>query len=253
MVRPAAIELTIVALHGNGGGAFHFDGVRPFIPPSICFRPLTLPGFDGAPLFHQLRSLHDYARYLRAMIAAEVRPLVLLGVGSGGAIALEFAQFFGGEVNGLILQGPLLPQAETGRFLPLVSFGIGPTVSKWLIGAGWTRRLFSRRFFRQPPAAEELDRFFSGYRRCTAFGRMFSLITPDWVRTLQPLQLPAALLGDSPTALGFDAVNIRPEHLLPQLLLHPRPDWPYFPMIEQPVDYADEIVALARTLAHLNG
>jgi hypothetical protein len=253
MARPTAIELTIVALHGNGGGAFYFDHLRPFIPPTIQFRPLTLPGFDGIPLIHQLRSLHDYARYLRAMMAAEIRPLVLVAMGSSGAIALEVAQHFVTELDGLILQGPLSPQAEIGSLLGPIRVMGGSPLAKWFVAARVTRPLFSRLFFRARPSADYLDRFFIAFRRCAAYRFMFNWVTQDWFWTLQPITLPTILLGDHPQSVLTFEQHPGQQPLLPQSDCHPRPDWPPFPMIERPADYAADIVVLARRLVQMNG
>ncbi|MCI0526848.1 MAG: hypothetical protein L0Y56_05270 [Nitrospira sp.] len=38
-------ELTLIALHGNGGGAFRFERVKPYVPKDVDFQALTLPGF----------------------------------------------------------------------------------------------------------------------------------------------------------------------------------------------------------------
>jgi len=44
-VAPTPPSITVVAVHGNGGGAFRFERARPYLPPEIRFEPMTLPGF----------------------------------------------------------------------------------------------------------------------------------------------------------------------------------------------------------------
>src|SRR5687767_12796165 len=99
-------KLIIIALHGNGGGAFRFERVKPFIAEDIDFRAITLPGFAGVGRDQNLRSLRDYALYLGRLIDDMPRPLVLLGHGIGGSIILELVQRSAGSIDGIILHAP---------------------------------------------------------------------------------------------------------------------------------------------------
>ena len=77
---------------------------------------------------------------------------------------------------------------------------------------------------------------------------MFDLITPAWFRSLRPVDVPAALLwGERERVLTVDQLDDY-RALLPHPLVRTVPGWDHFPMIEQPEEYADEIVSLAREL-----
>src|SRR5262249_29810909 len=109
-------RFTMIALHGNGGGAFRFERLLPFIPANIRFQAVTLPGFARVPPDPQLTSLAAYAGHLKTLLAPEPRPLVLLGHGIGGSIALEFAQGNEGRLDGLILHAPVGARLDSRRF-----------------------------------------------------------------------------------------------------------------------------------------
>jgi pimeloyl-ACP methyl ester carboxylesterase len=111
--------------------------------------------------------------------------------------------------------------------------------------------LFKRLLFSQPVPPATLDRFFDEYRHCAMFGQMFDLITPAWFSSLHPVGLPAALLwGERERVLTVD--QLADYHaLLPHALVRTVPSWDHFPMIEQPEEYAAEIVSLTRELVEL--
>lgn len=247
---PTRSPLTIIALHGNGGGAFRFERVKPFIPAPIRFQPITLPGFAGQPADPTLRTLPDYAAYLRGVTAIEPRPLVLLGHGVGGSLALEFAQRFAAEINGLLLHAPVGTRLESRLFPRLMALPGARRLGQRLFSARLTRPLFKRLLFSQPVPAGCLDRFFDEYRRCAVFGQMFDLITPAWFNSLHPIDLPAALLwGERERVLSVAQLDDY-RALLPHHLIRIVPGWDHFPMIEQPEEYATEIVKLAQELVN---
>lgn len=242
--------MTIIALHGNGGGAFRFERVKPFIPAAIRFQPLTLPGFAGQPADPTLRTLPDYAAYLRRVIAVEPRPLVLLGHGSGGSLALEFAQCFAAEIDGLILHAPVGTRLESRLFPRLMALPGARRIGQWLFSARIARPLFKRLLFSQPVPAGYLDRFFDEYRRCVVFGQMFDLITPAWFNSLHSIDLPTALLwGERERVLRVNQLDDY-RALLPHHLIRVIPGWDHFPMIEQPEEYANEVVKLVREIVN---
>src|SRR6185369_298015 len=109
-------ELTVVAVHGNGGGAFRFELVKPFVPAGINFKAITLPGFADVAPDPNLQSLGDYAEYLSRLCATLQRPLVLVGHGIGGSIILELAQHYSGAIDGLILHAPVGARLESRLF-----------------------------------------------------------------------------------------------------------------------------------------
>lgn len=237
-----------MALHGNGGGAFRFARVTPYLPVEVYFRPITLPGFDKIPRDPNLRSLHDYAIYCRDRLAVESRPLVLLGHGIGGSILLELAQHYAGEIDGLILHAPVGTRLDTRFFPRLMRLPKARDLGRWLFASRLARSLLKPLLFSQPIPADYLDHFFDAYRRCLVFSQMFDLITPAWFNSLQPVGLPAALLwGERERVLGVDQLSDY-QQLLPRHIARAVPDWDHFPMIEQPAAYAAEIVGLAQAL-----
>src|SRR6185503_7883020 len=143
MIDPdAPMVLTLIALPGNGGGGFRFERVRPYLPANLRFRAITLPGFAGLPANPTLRSLADYARYLRNSLAAEPRPLILLGHGIGGSLALEFAQHFAAEIDGLILHAPVGARLESRLFPRLMALSGARKLGQRLFSARLARPLF---------------------------------------------------------------------------------------------------------------
>lgn len=240
--------LTIVAVHGNGGGAFRFARVKPYIPNEISFRAVTLPGFADAPRDPTLETMRDYAGDLYRLIAAESHPLILLGHGIGGSIILEFGQHFASVVDGLILHAPVGTRLEARFFPRLMALPGARLIGRWLFSARLTRPLFRRLLFSEPVPSAYLNRFFDEYRHCTVFAQMFELITPAWFAALHPIDLPTALLwGEQERLLHVDHLRDY-QALLPNSLVRTIPGWRHFPMIEQPEAYTREIVALAREL-----
>lgn len=243
-----AKPLTLIALHGNGGGAFRFERIKSHLPADISFRAVTLPGFADKPADPALRNLRDYAAYLQTLLAAEPRPLILLGHGIGGSLALEFVQHFAAHIDGLILHAPVGTRLESRFFPRLMALPGARALGQWLFSARLARPLFKRLLFSRPVPDDILDRFFDEYRHCTVFGQMFELITPAWFRSLRPIDLPAALLwGQRERVLKVDQVDDY-RTLMPQAIIRTVPGWDHFPMIEQPEEYAHEIAELARKL-----
>jgi pimeloyl-ACP methyl ester carboxylesterase len=240
--------LSIVALHGNGGGAFRFARIKPYIPNDISFRAVTLPGFADVPRDPTLETMRDYAGDLYRLIAAEARPLILLGHGIGGSIILEFGQHFASAVDGLILHAPVGARLEARFFPKLMALPVARRIGQRLFSARLPRPFFRRLLFSKPVPAAYVNRFFDEYRHCTVFAQMFDLITPGWFAALRPVDLPAALLwGEQERLLHVDQVRDY-QALLPNSLVRTVPGWRHFPMIEQPEAYAGEIVVLAREL-----
>lgn len=241
-------QLTIVAIHGNGGGAFRFARMRPYVPEDVAFTAVTLPGFADVPRDPGLQSMADYARCLRDMLqdSAAPGPLVLLGTGIGGSMALEYVQHY--PADGLILHAPVGTRIDTRLFPRLMKLPGMRGLGQWAFSSRLTRPFFKRLLFTQPLPDDVTNRFFDEYRQCSVFGQMFDLITADWFAGLRPVQLPAALLwGERERVLTVDQLDDY-KVLLPNHLVRTVPDWDHFPMLEQPQAYAQEVVALARRL-----
>lgn len=244
-------QLTIVAIHGNGGGAFRFARVRPFVPDGVRFWPITLPGFAAVPADPALQSLTDYAEHLHEVLAGEHRPLVLLGTGIGGSIALEYVQRYPNGVDGLILHAPVGTRLEKRLFPRLMKLPGMRRLGQWTFSSPVPRPIFRRLLFHQPVPDDYLNQFFDEYRQCSVFGQMFDIITQSWFESLQPVDVPTVLLwGERERVLTVDQLDDY-RQLLPNCTTRIVPDWDHFPMIEQPAEYSDEVVRLARMLVNM--
>ncbi len=244
-------DLTLIAVHGNGGGGFRFSLLPPHLSPTIRFRAVTLPGFADVPRNPALQSLADYARWLHEEIASEKRPLLLLGTGIGGSIALEYAQHY--PLDGLILHAPVGTRLDTRFFPRLMRLPGMAKLGQWAFSTPLLRPLWQRLLFSQPLPQQVTTRFFNEYRQCQVFGQMFTLITAEWWASLRPLDMPAALLwGEDERVLSVDQLEDY-KALLPRHVVRIVPGWDHFPMLEQPAAYAAEVSALATQLQDFGG
>ncbi len=242
----------VLAVHGNGGGAFRFRLVAPHVPAAIDWRPITLPGFSTSPPDPTLRTIADYAGHLGDRcdeLAAETghRPVVL-GHGIGGSILLELLQHRPAAVAGVILHAPVGARLDR-RLFPLAMRlpGARPTVQR-MIAARPLRPLWRRSFFRDPVPPAYLAQFFEEYRACSVFADMFDLIVPGWFAGLHPVDVPAVVLwGGRDRVLSADQAGAFVP-LLRTATVRIEPGWDHFPMIEQPADYAATVAELATGL-----
>lgn len=241
---------TIVAIHGNGGGAFRFARVEPFFTEAspVGFVALTLPGFGGTPRDSQCLRLSDYAARIHEFVTRIDAPRILLGHGIGGSLVLEYLQHYAPSVAGVILHAPVGARLDTRWFPRLMSSEITRELGKRMLSAALLRPLWTRLFFSQPVPDEFLNRFFAEYGTCEAFGQMFELITAEWFAGLKPITLPAVLLwGARERVLHLDqAADFRAK--LPAATMEIVNDWDHFPMIEQPEAYAQKLVQLISRL-----
>jgi pimeloyl-ACP methyl ester carboxylesterase len=246
---PAGRVVTLVAVHGNGGGAHRFARVAPLMPSDVALVAVTLPGFAAVPADPSLRSLADFARHLAALVAPMPRPRIVLGHGIGGSIALELVQRQAELVDGLILHAPVGTRLERRIFPRLMAIPGARALGRRLFASRLLRPLVRRLLFSRAVPPDYLDRFFEEYRQCSVFSQMFDLITPAWFRGLRPTELPAVLLwGEDERLLAVDQVDDY-RALLPRAATRRVPGWGHFPMIERPDEYAAEIASLARSLA----
>jgi pimeloyl-ACP methyl ester carboxylesterase len=247
-VRP----VTVIALHGNGGGGFRFSRV-PAVD-GIDLRTPTLPGFAAEARDPALRTMADWAalvaRWCDEITAADPdgRRPVLLGHGIGGSLVLEVLRHRADAVAGVILHAPVgagLDRRKFPRFMQLP--GVRPLV-RWMIASRPLRPVWRRRFFHQPVPAAFMDRFFGEYRHCATFGDWFDLITAPWFASLRPVEVPAVLLwGAGERLLGPEQIDaFRP--LLPRASVRVVEGWDHFPMIEQPDEYGRVVAECAREL-----
>ncbi|MCS7080927.1 MAG: alpha/beta hydrolase [Chloracidobacterium sp.] len=245
MTRP-----TIIAVHGNGGGAFRFARLQPFFTDDapVAFTALTLPGFGGTPRDRRCRTLADYANHIQAFVMSVPPPRVLLGHGIGGSMVLEYLQHDAPSVAGVILHAPVGAQLDTRWFPRLMRSTVARELGKRLLAARVLRPVWRRTFFSDAVPRDFLDQFFAEYGRCEAFGQMFDLITADWFAGLRPVAVPCVLLwGARERVLRLEqAVDFRAK--LPAAVIEVVSDWDHFPMVEQPEAYARKITSLALRL-----
>jgi pimeloyl-ACP methyl ester carboxylesterase/phosphohistidine swiveling domain-containing protein len=242
--------ITLIAIHGNGGGGFRFERVRPHLPPDIILHTPTLPGFDGVSPNPAYTTLRDYAEHLYQEIESLPHPRVLLGHGIGGAIVLELVQHHTNAVDAFILHAPVGARLDK-RLLPrLMNLPLARRMGQQMVAAEGIRPLWTRLLFSRPIPPDMRDRFFEAYGQSAAFGQMFEVITPTWFQGLQPITTPAALLwGAKEQVLSANHLNDF-RRVLPDAVTRTVPNWGHFPMVEQPAEYATEVAALARQLTH---
>jgi len=244
--------LTLIAIHGNGGGGFRFERVRPHMPDAIHLVTPTLPGFADVPADATLQSMRDYAATIHTWVEAEPAPVVLLGTGIGGSFILEYVQHYADSVAGVILHAPVGTRLDSRRFPWLMKLPGMRSLGQAMIASSLTSPLFKRLLFMDHEVipANYLNRFFDEYRQCQVFGQMFDIITADWYNTLQPSDCPAVLLwGKEERVLSADHVQDY-QALFPNNTVRLVPGWDHFPMIEQPAAYAKEISTLAQALVN---
>ena len=238
---------TIIAIHGNGGGAFRFERMLPFVPNGVRFRPITLPGFANLPADPALQSLTDYANHLHGLIKDEPQPLILLGTGIGGTIALEYAQHYD-NVAGIILHAPVGTRLATRGFPRLMRLPGMKVLGQKMISSWVLRPIFRRFLFHRPLPKPYVNQFFREYAQCSVFGQMFDIITPDWFDSLRRIDTPTALLwGENERILPVDQLDDY-KQLLPNHTVHVEPEWDHFPMIEQPARYTQVMLQLTKKL-----
>ncbi len=241
-------RVTVVAIHGNGGGGFRFARTLPFVPDWIDFRPITLPGFASRPADPALQSISDYADHLHTEIGVHSGRLVLLGTGIGGTIALDYAQRHAAGLDGIILHAPVGTRLDTRWFPKLMSIPSMKALVQWMISSRLFRPIFTRLLFQNDIPKPYRDQFFYEYRQCSVFAQMFDIITPEWWGSLRSIDTSTALLwGEQERVLTVDQLDDY-KQLLPNHLVKTVPHWDHFPMVEQPAEFAAIIADLTKTL-----
>jgi pimeloyl-ACP methyl ester carboxylesterase len=245
--------LTIVAVHGNGGGGERFARAAGAMPAGTRLVTPTLPGFSTRPRDPSLRTVADYADHLAGELQTVtdgdgVAP-VLLGHGIGGSIALDLVSRRPDAARGLILHAPVGAHLDTRLFPKLMSTGPARALVRRAISSPLARPLWRRLFFPHGAPKVVLDEFFEAYRHCAVFGDMFDLITAAWFDGLAPVHdVPVVLLWGAEDRVlrrgQADAVGAK----VPGAEVLVRDGWDHFPMIEQPEEYADAIATIARRL-----
>lgn len=245
--------VTIIAVHGNGGGSTRFSRVASHLPAHVRFVAIDLPGFNGVPVDPTLETVADYADHLAGLIDAHTdstTSAVVLGHGIGGSIALDLASRRPDSMSGLILHAPVGADLDTRLFPRIMSTKPVRELARRLISLRIARPLWRRLFFPIGAPRADTDVFFEGYRGCASFGQMFEIIDVDWFEGLDPVAgLPTILLwGEHDRVLkSGQTAGIRAK--APQARTVIEQGWDHFPMLEQPEEYAHVIADLAGELA----
>ena len=257
---------TIIAIHGNGGGAFRFSQLLPHMPDSTQFVAVTLPGFANVKRDPEINSMAGFAKRLHDdLMANELpngwissqrhdgplgkRPFILLGTGIGGSIALEYAQHYPEQLAGIILHAPVGTRIDTRLFPRLMKLpGMRP-LGQFVFSAPPFRPIWRNLLFTKPLPTQLTKQFFDEYAQCSVFGLMFDLITAEWFEQLQLIDLPAALLwGEKERVLSVDQLEDY-KLLLPRAITHTVPEWDHFPMLEEPEQFAREMIKLTESMS----
>lgn len=246
---PLSPPVTVIAVHGNGGGGFRFALVAERVPSDIRFIAPDLPGFGTAGRLTPLPTIRAYAEWLADVVAAAATPRVLLGHGIGGAFVLELLQRHRELVEGVILHAPVGARLDSRRFPAIMR----PRPVRWAVQHALAMPLFRpmwrRRFFRAPVSNSVAQTFFGNYKQCAAFGSMFDMITPRWFESLAPIDVPAVLLWGGRERVLSPAHATAYRAVLPRACTVIEPEWDHFPMLDAPAAYSSRIAALAHSLA----
>ncbi len=250
-------KVTILAVHGNGGGSSRFMLLPEFMPSGAELVAIDLPGFEGSPLRTDFTRLEHYADHLAELVEEHRvagQPIIVLGTGIGGSIALDLASRRPELMDGLILHAIVGASLDTRLFPRLMKSKPVRGIIRRGISAKLARPILTKIFFSTGAPAPVLDRFFDGYRTCAAFSDMFDLINVDWFDSVAPIEdLPVSLIwGEHDRVLkSHQAELIKAK--APNGGVTIQPGWDHFPMLEQPeeyahviVDHADALVAQAR-------
>jgi pimeloyl-ACP methyl ester carboxylesterase len=232
---------TLIAIHNNGGGAFHFDLLRPFWQDSINFAALNLPGCAGSHWKDELNNINDFLIHINREINLfnqDNLPLVLLGHGSGALLALKYAKLF--PVKSLILHSP----SNNNSWL---NQGFLLNLKNNFLSMEAFQDLNKSFFFSQYVSKQYLKVFFEAFQNCKSYKQIAQLAELDLKIALNNLEIPAILL------LGNNEEDRKNKQIFseiknPNLLIKSIPVWHNFPMIENAGDYATEIMELAEQL-----
>ena len=238
-------QISIIAIHGNGGGGFRFDLAKPLFPANINFQNPTLPGFNSIGTLPSNYSMKDYAEWIESYIKDIKSPRILMGHGLGGVFVLEFLQHFPEMVDGVILHSIVGANLNKRIFQKVMRLPLVATMAKNIIASSIARPLISRKFFQKKINTRYKNEFFESFKKCEAFERMFQLIDYSWFKNLSPINIPAAFLwGENDWILKTNEINAL-QNLFPFSFKKIVPVWDHFPMIDRPESYALEVTSLA--------
>lgn len=245
------MSTTIIAIHGNGGGAFRFALVPELAVPAKL-HPITLPGFQGRVLPSGPVTIETFTSAVRDAIA-DVRnadptgKVVLLGHGIGGSIALDVVAHDATVADGLILLSPVGVKLDERWFPKVMSKPPVRKAAKAIISSP-VMQATAGRFLFKPAPRPFAKRFLAEYANADAFEVMFDLLDAEWFDGLPPVEIPVAIVwGGNDRVLDVSHVEAY-EEVIADTRRIVRDDWGHYPMIEQPEDFASVMADCALEL-----
>ena len=245
------MSTTIIAIHGNGGGAFRFSLVPELAPPAKL-QAITLPGFQGRVLPEGTVTIETFATAVRNAIAGvraadPTGTIVLLGHGIGGSIALDVVAHDASVADGLILLSPVGVKLDERWFPKVMSKPPIRKAAKAIISSP-VMQATAGRFLFKPAPRPFAKRFLAEYANAEAFEVMFDLLNADWFESLPPVGIPVAIVwGGNDRVLDVSHVEAYEEAIADTRRIV-RDDWGHYPMIEQPEDFASAVAECALEL-----
>lgn len=240
-------NISIVAVHGNGGGAFRWERLPQPLGANVELHGPSLPGFAGRPLPSGPVTMSTFVDALVEDLEAIDDKRVLLGHGIGGAIVLDAAAMRPDLVDGIILHAPVAANLESRLFPKVMSSMAVRRAAKAVISSLPVRKIASRVIMAKAPQ-DYVERFLGEYRRAEAFEVMFDLLTAEWFDKLPTLVTPATLLWGERDRIVQVVQAEAVEKKFSTVTRHIEDHWGHYPMIEQPAEYADVVCYLAREL-----
>jgi pimeloyl-ACP methyl ester carboxylesterase len=241
-------NISIVVIHGNGGGGFRFELTKPEFPNRIRLYNPTLPGFNSSNSIDNYYSLKEYSDWLTNYVKDIKPPIVLMGHGLGGVFVLEFIKHHSNLIDGVILHSIVGANLNKRIFPILMKLPFIAKAVKVFIASSISRPIMSRIFFRHKIDKCYEDIFFKGFAKCNVFENMFHQINYSWFKSLTRNSLPAVFLwGQKDFILKPKEIN-KLEELFIKNSKTIVPDWGHFPMIDQPKSYAKEVSQIAFNL-----
>lgn len=252
-LEESAPQLTIITVHGNGGGGFRFERMHSYMPPHVALVCPTLPGFANEPKDPSLTTLSDFADRLHPVVqqAQQMKgKIVLLGHGIGGSIALDYLQRHAKAIDGLILHAPVGAMLDKRAFPMFIRIPGVAMLGQHMFASALLRPYFARRLFKHPVPAEFQARFFGEYANCRVFADMFFMINHQWFSSLHPIETPTIILwGEDDNVLTPDQIDAFRPLLHAHKIVRPA-NWAHFPMCDMPKEYCNQIVSLATDLVN---
>ncbi|MFK8025484.1 MAG: alpha/beta fold hydrolase [Ilumatobacter sp.] len=246
------MSVNIIAVHGNGGGSTRFARVAEHLDAATRFVAIDLPGFNGVPVDPTLGDVAGYADRLADIIDEhrDASPVVVLGHGIGGSIALDLASRRPDTMDALLLHAPVGADLDTRLFPRIMSTPPVREFIRRMIPAKPLRPIWRKLFFPIGAPRSDTDTFFEGYRDCASFGQMFEIIDFEWFDALDPItELPVVLLWGEHDRVLKSGQTEGVAAKAPGAARVIQPGWDHFPMLEQPEEYARVVAQLAADLA----